>query len=275
MAVSRDARKPTRATLVVKTTTASAGETVYRFEKSFRIGRADDCEVCIKDEFVSRNHVGVTFENGDWWARDLNSSNGVYIGDQRVQEVAIRNDVVIRLGISGPEVVLDVVQPIIEEQVPLDRAARLSRYAEHYFGKSSDETAGEHTMFIRMAYAQKQTKQKRKYGGIIASLVVFALCVGAYALYEHGEVRRQQSTARALFYAIKSLDLDIANLQESVRASNNQQGLAAIKTFEDRRAALWARTVRDVSQLDGLLQLQRNCRASSKPPYRRYDQSVA
>jgi hypothetical protein len=142
------------------------------------------------------------------------------------------------LGISGPEVVLDLVQPIIEEQVPLDRAARLSRYAEHYFGKSPNETAGEHTMFIRMAYAQKQTTQKRKYRGIIASLVVIVLCIGAYALYEHGEVRRQQSTARALFYAIKSLDLDIANLQESVRASNNQQGLAAIKTFEDRRAAM-------------------------------------
>ena len=36
------------------------------FEKSFRIGRTDDCEVCIQVEFVSRNHALVLWEDGQW-----------------------------------------------------------------------------------------------------------------------------------------------------------------------------------------------------------------
>src|SRR6266851_7158255 len=54
------------------------------FGKSFRIGRVEECDVCIKDEYVSRAHAEVLLEHGQWWVRDLHSSNGIYIDDQRV-----------------------------------------------------------------------------------------------------------------------------------------------------------------------------------------------
>ena len=53
----------------------------YDFADSFRIGRLDDCAVCIRDEHVSRAHAEIFFEAGAWCVRDLNSSNGIYVGD--------------------------------------------------------------------------------------------------------------------------------------------------------------------------------------------------
>ena len=37
----------------------------FRMETAFRIGRGEDCEIRIDDNFVSRNHVTVTLENGN------------------------------------------------------------------------------------------------------------------------------------------------------------------------------------------------------------------
>jgi hypothetical protein len=44
--------------------------------------------------------------------------------------------------------------------------------------------------------------------------------------------------ARDLFYAMKSQDIDIASLHESISATHNQQGIATIRKFEDRRAEM-------------------------------------
>src|SRR5215468_4260060 len=56
----------------------------FSFRTAFRIGRTEECEVCIQEEHVSRCHAEVKFEDGLWCVRDLNSSNGIYVGDQRV-----------------------------------------------------------------------------------------------------------------------------------------------------------------------------------------------
>jgi hypothetical protein len=63
----------------------------------------------INNEYVSRNHAGVSFENGEWWIRDLNSSNGIYINAKRTQFAVITQPTTIRLGIEGPYVALDVL----------------------------------------------------------------------------------------------------------------------------------------------------------------------
>jgi pSer/pThr/pTyr-binding forkhead associated (FHA) protein len=73
----------------------------FHFTKSFRIGRVEECEVCIKNDYVSRIHVEVVLENGVWLVRDLNSSNGLFVGDKRVTSVPITQAITIRLGIYG------------------------------------------------------------------------------------------------------------------------------------------------------------------------------
>jgi membrane-bound lytic murein transglycosylase D len=228
--------QPARHLPIEVTLVASADHQHLRFTKPFRIGRAEGCEVCINDDYVSRTHAEVVFENGQWWIRDLNSSNGIYIDGKRVEAVPVSQAIKIRLGIEGPELSFEVQPTPTQDKHPQGSETIVARYVEHYFRKSaSEQPAGEHTAYVRKAFAQVQNKQKRKYSKIIAVLVFVALGVGTYAFYLHLQVRRQKALAEDLFYAMKSLDLDIANLQNAILDSNSQQGIEAIRSYENRR----------------------------------------
>jgi membrane-bound lytic murein transglycosylase D len=208
----------------------------FQFMKSFRIGRTEDCEVCVKDEHVSRNQAEVIFENGTWWIRDLNSSNGLYSGGQRFERAPISGTMTIRLGIEGPEVSFEVAQPPAQDEPSLDHEVVVARYVEHYFGKTAaNQPVGEHTMFVRKAFAQVQTKQKRKYGYIVGALLIAIIAAGAYGIYEHQQIKRQKALAEDLFYSMKTLDVDIANLERAVLSSNNQESIDVIRKYERRR----------------------------------------
>src|SRR5712671_5771634 len=70
----------------------------YRMETAFRIGRGEDCEIRIEDNFVSRNHVSITMENSEWWVRDLNSANGMFVNGERAEALRIEYRLALRLG---------------------------------------------------------------------------------------------------------------------------------------------------------------------------------
>jgi pSer/pThr/pTyr-binding forkhead associated (FHA) protein len=48
------------------------------------------CEVCIADAHASRRHAQVAFTRGQWWIRDLQSSNGLFVNDERCEDGAHR-----------------------------------------------------------------------------------------------------------------------------------------------------------------------------------------
>jgi hypothetical protein len=111
----------------------------------------------------------------------------------------------------------------------------LRQYIEHYFNKSTnDAAAGEHTMYVRRAFAAVQTQQKRTYGWIIAALLLVAVCAGGYAWYERKQLQRQRAMAEDIFYAMKSLDLEIANVQRAVSESKYERYLAALHVYDGK-----------------------------------------
>jgi pSer/pThr/pTyr-binding forkhead associated (FHA) protein len=52
----------------------------------FTLGRSEDNDMFLADRKVSRNHAQLYQENGVWYVKDLNSSNGVYVNSTRIQE---------------------------------------------------------------------------------------------------------------------------------------------------------------------------------------------
>ena len=233
--------------------------TTSRFRLSFRIGRQDDCEVCIKDDYVSRYHAEVAFTDGVWWVQDLGSANGIYVDGQRVPKASIPDSASIRLGVYGPVVVFELERPKTTPQPPTredrkpetkaearpaptpqpkqESGLTVARYIDHYFGKKNtaeDAPAGQHTMYIRRAFEHVQTQQKRRYGKVIGILAVLALAAAAYALYEHEESRKQAAMAQDLFYTMKSLDLDLANLQRMVADSHNPLAAQELTKYRER-----------------------------------------
>lgn len=108
------------------------------FTELFRIGRTEECEVCVQDEHVSRIHAEVSFENGTWWIRDLGSTNGLYSLGQPFEQTSIAESMTIRLGIEGPEVRFKVGQPARKDEGRSPDGDVIARYVEHYFGNSNE-----------------------------------------------------------------------------------------------------------------------------------------
>jgi hypothetical protein len=178
----------------------------------------------------------VSYENGVWWIVDLNSSNGIFVGDQKFKRVSVVQDISVRLGIQGPEVTLQVAHAKAKEKPHAGSETIVAGIIDRYFGKPSDDSpVGEHTMFVRQAFARVQTKQKRKFGAVIALLVVCILGAGVYALYEHRELKKQRAMAEAVFYDMKSMDVEIGKLEAMLQDSNNPNARDILRNTEARR----------------------------------------
>jgi membrane-bound lytic murein transglycosylase D len=224
------------ASLKVSVKTAIGETKVLTFSRSFRIGRRPDCEVCIQNECVSRVHAEVVFEEGNWRVRDLKSSNGLYVGEATIREVVIDEVTTLRLGNIGPTVTFEIEKPVAKVAASIGTDTTVAHYIHHYFQPPTEGTdIGAHTTFVRQAFAKVQTKQKKKYWIIIVALAALATAVGAFALYERREARHQAQMAENLFYTMKSLDLDIANLETLVMDSRSQLGEEEIKKYRSRR----------------------------------------
>lgn len=229
--------------------TTSADRQDFEFNRSFRIGRVEDCEVCFKNDYVSRAHAEVFFDRDQWWVRDLNSSNGIFAGDERVELAPVGQSIILRLGIHGPVVSLKVAhEPSTPEQfipappvpqVPDTNTDVMARYAQRYFGDlAPGELVGEHTAMVRQAFKQVQTRQKRQYGRIIAVLALAILATAGYALYLQHQVRRHKALAQDLFYSMKSVDLDIANVEKQLVDSNSAQAAEQVRKYQSRRGEM-------------------------------------
>ena len=71
---------PCPSPLRVSIGTTPADRKDYQFDKSFRIGRTEACEVCIQDDHVSRTHAEIVlFDDGRLFIRDSGSQNGTFL----------------------------------------------------------------------------------------------------------------------------------------------------------------------------------------------------
>jgi pSer/pThr/pTyr-binding forkhead associated (FHA) protein len=215
----------------------------FRSSRAFHIGRERDCEVHIEDGRVSRRHVAVAFEDGRWLLRDRQSGNGVFVNGQRVETASIDNSLTIRLGADGPLVVLDVESAARPEdrRTPVTQKAAgetmlLASYAERYFGPTTDdEPVGGRTLMIRKAFHSVQKKQKRLYRGLVAFAATTAAIAGGYAYHGHRQMAQQKAVAQELFYAMKALDVNIAEMERRVAVSGNAQNQDQVEKYLERR----------------------------------------
>src|SRR5690606_19289325 len=62
------------------------------------IGRSSKCDVQLDQESVSRNHARISRQRGTYVIHDLGSTNGTYVNDELVDEVALRDGDQIKIG---------------------------------------------------------------------------------------------------------------------------------------------------------------------------------
>jgi pSer/pThr/pTyr-binding forkhead associated (FHA) protein len=184
----------------------------------------------------------ISFGNGQWRFRDQQSGNGVFINGRRVETAPIDTSLTIQLGANGPLVMLEVealaeatVRPPVTRK-PEGETMLVEKYAERYFGPATDgDVVGGRTLMIRKAFHRVQKRQLRLYRGIVAAVALVAMVAGGYAYYNHRRIIRQQAVAEELFYQMKSLDVNIADLERRLLASGNAQGQDQVKAYLERR----------------------------------------
>ena len=94
---SAPARSLAQATLIEQ---VAGGESINwtLIQGNHSIGRSQENDIVITGAGISKSHASIQFRSGEWFILDNNSSNGVQVSDQFVQEQRLRNGDVITLG---------------------------------------------------------------------------------------------------------------------------------------------------------------------------------
>jgi soluble lytic murein transglycosylase-like protein len=183
------------------------------FTEAFTIGRGEDCAVHIADAGVSRHHVEVYPDNGTWWLRDLESSNGSFVADRRVTTLPIQGVTTVVLGHDGPRIRL--VAPV-PPPPPTDTAPSLEHISERYFGDTQSEAASDQTIMIRQAFQQSRRKHSNRYRVLIGFVLLLLLAVGGFAFVQYIQLKETSKIANDIFYDMKEVELQIVNLEASL-----------------------------------------------------------
>lgn len=67
---------------------SNAGITVPLSEAPILIGRGSDAAIRLDDDYVSTRHARIAAAGDQWYVEDLGSTNGTYLGSQRLTQPA-------------------------------------------------------------------------------------------------------------------------------------------------------------------------------------------
>ncbi|WP_265522429.1 FHA domain-containing protein FhaB/FipA [Oerskovia flava] len=100
-APAASSNEPTRLVVVAG---ALRGTTIPLSTSSILIGRAPSCTLVLDDDYSSSRHARIFPQAGAWYVEDLGSTNGTYIGEQRLSGVnQLQPGVGVRIGQSVVE----------------------------------------------------------------------------------------------------------------------------------------------------------------------------
>ena len=196
------------------------------FESAFTMGRADGCSVQFTDENVSSRHASVVWDQNDWWLEDLGSTNGVIVGGKRITEkipLPVGKDV--RLGRKGPVLVFDVeVHARASSPHGLEPGIGRTQIIRRYFEGSAGGRVGERTLLIREAFRTVRRRYRLRYwvalGAVMSLLLLAVLAIVQYRARIE-QLQKLHATAADVFYATKSLELQLAKLRAEVEKTKD------------------------------------------------------
>jgi diguanylate cyclase (GGDEF)-like protein len=84
--------------LLIRARGAQLGQVLKLGQQSHRVGRANDCEIWLSDDGVSRRHAAILFESGVYTIEDTGSANGTFVGGQKVERATLRDGDLIQFG---------------------------------------------------------------------------------------------------------------------------------------------------------------------------------
>ncbi|MFQ5752564.1 MAG: FHA domain-containing protein, partial [bacterium] len=228
------------------------------FSDSFRIGRGDSCEVQLPDDVVSAHHLEILNDGGKWWLHDLHSTNGTFLDGELIHKVQLADRATLQLGKGGPIVSLKIKSPdllqtnlisntlfgTIVKAIPSSTQIYL-----HYFSPSAAKSAGHYTLFLRKAFDQALKKKAKKFLILIGVVSIFALSALTFIWFQHKRLAKLEPLGMEIFYTMKALELQIANLTTVVGTSSDKQIAQDVTAMRQKYWQLQKKYDRFVKQL--------------------------
>ena len=236
----------------VKVERGNSSKKEFYFDKTFTIGRSDECSIHIDEGVVSRVHVEVVFDGDKWWISDKHSSNGTFLNGKKIETIELKTTTTLELGNDGPVLLFTFEDKPETSEVKIDRDKEesVTSYIQHYFDESkSDSEVGEHTRLMREAFKVVKKKHTSKYIKLIIVVGIIAVIAAAYAIYQNIKENKQKALAESIFYDMKSLELEIESLKQELAASGDPKIIKALEKFDERRHELQRNYDKLVDQL--------------------------
>ena len=108
------------------------GDAIPLVRANMTVGRRESCDICMKYPNISGIHCELSYRDGYWYIRDLNSTNGIKVNGTRVQEKLIH---------PKDELAIGKRAYVIHYDLPAGRRA-LEEVEEDIMGQSLLERAG-------------------------------------------------------------------------------------------------------------------------------------
>ena len=109
------------------------GDPIPLIREILTLGRRDSCDIPLRYPNISGLHAQLSFRNGYWYIRDMNSTNGVKVNGTRIQEKLLH---------PRDEITIGKRKYVIEYELPADRRALDEVVEEDIMSQSLLEKAG-------------------------------------------------------------------------------------------------------------------------------------
>ena len=253
----------------------------YLFRRGFTIGRDESCGLRIDSPPASRFHAAVSLEEGEWWACDLASTNGVYVNGKKVERERLATGDVLKIGqggvqfqvsmsVSGGDVAVEDSSGLRQDGIEgpagmYERAAPPKSAADHseraseqssptgasppqppirespttlirrYFEEGGDETPGEHTRMIRLAYQRAKTRDSRPWAVGLGVLAIALIGTAAGLLWQRARLSGMEEQAAELFTDMRNDAVALAQLRTAVEEQGGADLQAQLRALEARQ----------------------------------------
>ncbi len=258
-----------KAAPTVKVTCVDADENPskqYLFTSKFTVGRSLDNDCVIQNSLVSRYHFKVEWEDGCWWAYNLNSSNGIYLNHQLVYEKSVLNlPVIISLGAVNIHLKIEEIQQNREinllrnnvynesekesfsENAKSIRNLSKDELKDRLLAKTEADDLGDYTRMVRKIIHEDRTNQFRGYKKIIFWLAGLFLVLASLFAYQQIKLTNVRELAIDMFYDIKALEVSLFQAETKLNESAEVLELT-LKVIADQKLGIAQERIKSEQQ---------------------------
>ncbi len=196
-----------------------------RFTATFRLGRSPDCELVLSAPAVSKIHAEVRLEEGRWWLVDLQSRNGTFLNGERIDRALLTSSCRVELGQGGARLWIgigeegDTPERAVEKTYLQAAPESVTQLVNRLEGAKDSGEGGAQTRIYSEALKRITKRRAQRYHVVLAVIGVLLAGTVAVAVMQHNKIERLRDTASEIFYTMKRVELQVAQLEELVAAS--------------------------------------------------------